>query len=119
MLKLRLASILPWLLTAKAEPALTGEALMEGLAEQGVPAATPLNELQRDVESLRPAHRATSYDFAVQYLLTYVEDVRAELRRRGYLAELLEAVFPGDRRAQRIRLENTLKLVHGERLSLG
>jgi hypothetical protein len=116
---LRFASLLPWLLTAKAEPGCTDKKLMEGLAEDGVPADAPLNELERRVERLRPAHRVLAYDFAVQYLLAYAEDVRAELQQRGYFATVLEAVFPRDRQAQQVRLENVLKLAYGESLSQG
>jgi hypothetical protein len=92
---------------------------MDVLAERSVPADAPLGELERGVERLRPAHRALAYDFAVQYLLTYTRDVRAELEQRGYFATVLEALFPRDRQAQQIRLENVLKLAYGDSLSQG
>jgi hypothetical protein len=115
MLKqLEFATYVPWLLTARAEPAFTDEQLMEGLAEQGISASTPLYELQRSAGNLRPEHRPVIYDFAMRYLITHAGDPRAELKRRGYHANTLEDVFPHDRQARRTRLEETLKLVFGE-----
>jgi hypothetical protein len=117
--RLEFASFLPWLLTARAQSAATDEELIDVLAEQGAPADTPLNELERGTERLRPAHRTLVYDFAVRYLLAHAEDIQAELKQRGYLATMLEAVFPRDRQAQQARLEDVLKLVYGESLSQG
>ena len=39
--------------------------------------------------------------------------------RRGFLADTLEVVFPGDRQAQRIRLDDTVRFVYGGPLSRG
>jgi hypothetical protein len=117
--RLEFVSFLPWLLTARAESAYTDEELMKALAEHGTSADAPLNEFERGVERLRPAHRALAYDFAVRYLLAHAEDARAELKQRGYLATMLEAVFPRDRQAQQARLEDVLKMVYGGSLSQG
>jgi hypothetical protein len=115
MLKqLEFASYVPWLLTARAEPVLTDEELVEGLAEQGISARVPLPELQRSARSLHPEHRPVIYDFAWWYLVTHAEDPRAELKRHGYHANTLEIVFPRDRQARQARLEKTLKQVFGE-----
>ena len=119
MLKREFATFLPWLLAAKAEPDLTDEALMGGLAEQGIGPTVPLTALQRDAEDIRPAHRVVLYDFGVRYLSAYAEDPVTELARRGYLAETLEVVFPGERQAQRARLQSSLRFVYGGSLSRG
>lgn len=117
--QLEFASYHPWLLAARAEPDLTDEEVMEGLAEMGISATLPLHDLQVGVGNLRPEHRPVLYDFAIQYLITYAPDPRAELKFRGHLVNTLEAVFPGDRQAKRIRLEKTLKLVYGHPLRKG
>lgn len=107
----------PWLLTAKAEPRVSDEELMTALTERGVPATDPLDELRRDVATLRHAHRAAFYDFALRYLRSYAKAPAAELVRRGYLADTLEAVFPREPQAQHTRLEETLRFTHAESLS--
>jgi hypothetical protein len=113
MLELKFATVLPWLLTVKAEGEFTDKELVKDLAKQGASAATPLDELRRDVEDLRPAHRAIAYDFAVRYLRVRAEDPAAELKQRGYLADTLEAAFPHDLAAQQTRLTATLRRVYG------
>ena len=119
LLKLEFATFLPWLLAAKAGPEFTDEALMGALAEQGMSAVAVLTALQRNAENIRPAHQVVLYDFGVQYLRAHAEDARTELVRRGYLAETLEVVFPGDGQAQRARLQDTLRFVHGGPLTRG
>jgi hypothetical protein len=114
--QLEFASYQPWLLAAIAEPDFTDEKIMEGLAEMGVSPTLPIHELQVGVGNLRPEHRPVLYDFAIEYLTAYAVDPRAELKFRGNLVNTLEAVFPGDRQAKRIRLEKTLTLVYGRPL---
>jgi hypothetical protein len=119
MLRFNFATFLPWLLTAKAEADLTDEALAKRLAKQDVRATVPVKALQRDIAHIRPPHRAAMYDFAVLYLRTQAKEARTELVKRGYLADTLEIVFPADRSAQKIRLEDTLRFIYGDRLDRG
>lgn len=119
LLEFSFTSYVPWLLVASGEPRLWGEDLMTALKKQVTSAAVPLDEFARNVATIRPAHRATAYDFAVHCLRAHGKDPRGELTRRGYLADMLEAAFPGDQRAQRLRLEDTLRFVHGGPLSRG
>jgi hypothetical protein len=119
MLGLGFATFVPWLLTARAEPRFGAEALFEGAARQEVAPEDLLTMLQMDAEAIRPAHRPALYDFGVQYLRARAKDARGELAQRGYLTETLETSFPGDQRAQLIRLEDTLRFVHGESLNRG
>jgi hypothetical protein len=109
----RFASYLPWILTTSAGHGTDYGPLMEALAEQGIPATEPLTVLQRYPERMRPAHRPVMYDIAVRYLCAYAEDASEELKRRGYLTETLEVIFPGDQRAQRLRLQAALVFVYG------
>jgi hypothetical protein len=90
---------------------------MEVLHQTGVQAARPLQEFQRDAAIIRPGHRALGYEFAVQYLLKYAEDPQSELVRRGYLADILEAAFPGSPSEQQARLADMLRFTHGKELS--
>jgi hypothetical protein len=113
----RFASYIPWLLAVKAEPEEDDERLMAWLASTNFPPEAPLRELARDVRTLRPEHRAGVYDFAVSYLRAHAEDPRSELAKRGYLADLLEDLFPGNVREQRGRLHDILRFVYGRRLS--
>ena len=117
MLKLKCQSILPWLLTTKSGDGAADEDLMEVLHQTGVQAARPLQEFQRDAAIIRPGHRALGYEFAVQYLLKYAEDPQSELVRRGYLADILEAAFPGSPSEQQARLVDMLRFTHGKELS--
>lgn len=110
---------LPWLLAARAEPPIPDEDLIAALSERGAAADRPLSEVEDAMSDIRPGHRAAAYDFAVLYLRTRAKDPKAELASRGYLAQTLEAVFPDDQEAQRIRLEDTLLFVHGRDLSRG
>ena len=50
LLNFKFATFLPWLLSARAGPGLTDEALTGKLAKQDVRATAPLNALQRDLE---------------------------------------------------------------------
>jgi hypothetical protein len=107
-------SWLAWLLTSKAEPEFTDEDLLHRLADRGVQATAPITELVRAVTTVRQDHRPVAYDFAARYLRAYAADPRAELVRRGYLAGLLEDVFPDRKAAQRPRLQETIAFVcHG------
>jgi hypothetical protein len=119
LLKFNFATFLPWLLSARAGADLSDEMLAGKLGKQDVQATAPLNVLQRDLENIRPAHRAAMYDFAVLYLRSQAEDARTELVKRGYLADTLEAVFPADRRAQITRLVETLRFIHDMPLDRG
>jgi hypothetical protein len=115
----RLASYVPQLLVSKAEPRFSDKELMTILDDGGMPAEGPLEEFRRAPASIRQVHRATVYDFAMLYLRTYAKDAKAELRRRGYLAETLAAAFPSDPEEQQVRIADALRFVHGERLSRG
>jgi hypothetical protein len=119
LLKRGFATVVPWLLVVKAEPSVADETLMESLADQGIPETASLTTFLQDIGDMRVPHRAVVYDFAVYYLHAKAKDARKELIRRGYLADTLEIVFPGDQKAQQIRLEDTLRLVYGERLTRG
>lgn len=119
MLRLEFTAFLPWLLTAKADRGTADEDLMETLAGQGRSAVDLLKEFLRHVENMRLAHRALAYDFTVRYLRVEAKDPRAELRKRGYLADTLELVFPDDLHAQQIRLQDTLLFVHNGKLHRG
>jgi hypothetical protein len=119
MLNLGFADFVAQLLTIKAEPGATGDALRAILAGQGTPAAVPLDTFRRDVAGIRPVHRKAVYGFTMRYLRVYAEDARAELVWRGYLADTLEAAFPADMKAQQIRLEDTLQFVYGGRFGKG
>jgi hypothetical protein len=116
MLKLEFAGVLPLLLVVKAESRSDDQDLDQELVailhDRGVPPTAPLDELEREAESVRPAHRSTIYDFAVRYVREYADNPSAELRRRGYLAGMLRFVFPGDSFAQQSRLVETLRLVY-------
>jgi hypothetical protein len=113
------ASYVPWLLAAKGEIRVSDEELTTTLKERNVSATAPLDQFQRDLVSIRPAHRAAACDFALLYLRSQAENAKPELTRRGYLAEILAASFPDDTEAQRVRLEGALKFVHGGSLSRG
>jgi hypothetical protein len=112
LLKRNFDTFVPWLLVAKAQPAMADEALMESLAEQHMPADGPLIVFLRDIRSMRPEHRPPVYRFAALYLAAHAESPRAELVRRGYLADVLEVVYPGNRKPQQNRLEGMLRTVY-------
>jgi hypothetical protein len=117
MLELDFTSIAPLLLTVKAEPKYPSDRLVAILASQRKPATQPVDELRQNVEVLHPDHRPLVYDFAVRYLRARSDAPGTELRRRGYLADTLKAVFPHDQEAQTVRLEHTLRLVYGAPLN--
>jgi hypothetical protein len=117
--ELTFASYVPWLLAAKAESRTSDEELMTTMEERSVPAAAPLDQFQRELADIRPAHRAVTCDFALLYLRSQAESPKTELARRGYLAETLKAAFADDLEAQRVRLQDALSFVHGESLSRG
>ena len=119
LMGLRFASFVPWLLVAKAEPRFSDGELMTALAKEGQPAAGLIEHFERDLELIRPRHRAAVYDFALQHLRDHGDDPRAYLTRRGYLTSTLAAAFPDDEEAQRVRLEDTLLFVYGPELSRG
>jgi len=118
LLGLKFASFIPWVLVAKSEPTFRARRLTSDLARGGVAPTTPIDELAKLTRTVRAEHCAVVYDFAAHYLRTAQDPVR-ELRCRGYLAEILEAIFPGDLRAQRTRLTETLRFAYGARLSQG
>jgi Caspase domain len=113
------ASFIPFILVAKAQPGFRDQELVVLLFKQGqgIQPTVPVDEVAGLADSIRPDHRVTVYDFAVRYLRDTAEDPWRELRRRGYLAETLEALFPGNIKEQRPRLQETLRLGYGERLS--
>lgn len=117
MLKLKFDSFLPMLFTYNSGVKLTGQQLMSVLYEEGISEKVPIAEFCRNVGQVRPEHRTFAYDFAVGYLRHYAVDSKAELVRHGYLADTLEAAFPDDRDAQRMRLEDTLRFVYGGMLT--
>jgi hypothetical protein len=117
LLELGFSEILPFLVAANSEPAVTDEDLMTVLHRQDIPATAPLTEFQQRAATTRPWHRPAGYDLAVQYLLKFAEDPRTELARRRYLADTLEAAFPGSQRDQQARLEDILRFIYGEGLS--
>jgi hypothetical protein len=85
--------------------------------QQGIESTAPIDEVAGLAGSIQEKHRAIVYDFAVRYLLYSAEDPWRELKRRGYLAETLEDLFPGNIKAQQTRLEEILRFGYGERLS--
>jgi hypothetical protein len=106
------ATLLPWLLAAKAEAEFADADIMKGLADRGMQPTELLSGFQRQLMHVRSEHRPATFDFTLQYLLTHVENPRAELIRRGYLADTLQTVFAGDRKAQQIRLEKMLWYIY-------
>jgi internalin A len=113
----KFASYIPWLLAWSSEGEFSDQNLRDNLREQGIAAADPLREVQRDIGRVRKEHRAAVYDFAVNYLRVASPHPRAELRRLGYLTSTVDAAFPGDLRTQRIRLEDTLRFAYDGLLS--
>ncbi len=118
LMRLEFASFIPRVLVAKAESAFRVRKLMTALAHSGVAPTVPVDEVGKLTRKIRPEHCGSVYDFAAHYLRTAEDPVR-ELRSRGYLAEILEAIFPGDLKAQRTRLTETLRFAYGARLSQG
>jgi hypothetical protein len=112
MIKFTFTGIVPLVLTMKAERPPTTDQLIHQLARERVPATQPLEELRRFVKAMRPEHRRVVYDFVWEYLRQQSVQAGTELRRRGYLADTLEIVFPRDQQAQQERLEKTLQLVY-------
>jgi hypothetical protein len=113
------SSFIPFILVAKAQPGFRDQELVVLLFKQGqgIQPTVPVDEVAGLAGSIRPKHRVTVYEFAVRYLRHTSEDSWRELRRRGYLAETLEALFPGNIKEQRPYLQETLRLGYGERLS--
>jgi hypothetical protein len=117
MTKFTFSGIMPWVLTMKAERQYTTDQLIDHLAAVPRPATQPLDEVRQSAETIRPDHRRVVYDFAWHYLRKQSAQAGAELRRRGYLTDTLEACFPRDQQAQQDRLEDTLRLVYGASLN--
>jgi hypothetical protein len=117
ILELGFSETLPFFVAAKPEAALTDEDVMAALNQEGILATAPLTEFQQHAASARPWHRATGYDLAVQYLRKFAEDPRTELAQRRYLADTLEAAFPGSLPEQQTRLKDTLRFIYGDQLS--
>jgi hypothetical protein len=117
LLSFKFSSFIPVVLVTKAEPGSRDEQLLVlRFQQQGIQSAAPIDEVAYLAGSIRPEHRAVLYDFAVRYLRYSAEDPWRELKRRGYLAETLEALFPGNIKEQRTRLKEVLRLGYGERL---
>jgi hypothetical protein len=116
LLKRDFTTFVPWVLVAENPPRSADEDLIESLAEQRTKATAPLAVFLRDIQAIRPQHRPAAYRIAVRYLCARAQDPRAELVRRGYLADTLEIVFPGDRKAQQRQLEAILGFVYGKSL---
>ena len=114
--ELGFSSFIPWLLAVKAEPTFQDQKLMAALAENRVAPTEPIDEVARLAGTIRPEHRAVVYDFAAHYLRG-ADDPMREFKHRGYLAGMLEALFPGNLRAQRTRLTETLRFLYGDKLS--
>ncbi len=113
----KIDSFIPFILVAKAPPGFRDQELVMSLSQRGISPALPIDEVAGLAGSIQQKHRAIVYDFAVHYLRRTAEDPWRELKRRGYLAETLEALFPGNIKEQRTRLQETLRLGYGERLS--
>jgi hypothetical protein len=108
---------MPWLLTSRSIVKFTDPQLMTHLQEQGTPATEPITVLSDNLDKVRPPHRPALYDFGVKYLRAYGAEPKAELAWRGYLADMLETIYPHDQQAQRVRLEDTLRFTYGRLLS--
>lgn len=117
ILKVEFSDYVPVVLAWRAEDGFPDQELMASLNDRGTPATALVMEFQRKYAIVRPPHRESAYDFAMRYLRAYSKDPRAELVRRGYLADTLEEAFPGDKRTQRIQLEKTLRFVYDGRPS--
>jgi hypothetical protein len=115
----KFASFIPFILVAKAEPGFRDHELSVVLFQHGIQPTAPIDQVAELAESIKPEHRAIVYDFAVHYLREAAEDPWGELKRRGYLAEMLDGLFPGNIKAQRTRLEWILRFGYGEQLSRG
>ena len=113
----RFSSFIPLILVAKAQPGFRDQELVVLLFKQGIQPTAPVDDVVGLASSIRAEHRVTVYEFAVRYLRHTTEDSWREIKRRGYLAETLEALFPGNIKRQRPYLEETLRLGYGERLS--
>jgi len=111
------SSFIPFILVAKAQPGFRDQELLVLLCQKGIQSAAPIDEVAGLADSIQPKHRAIVYDFAVRYLRHTAEDPWRELKRRGYLADTLEALFPGNIKEQRTRLKEILRFGYGERLS--
>jgi len=117
LLKFRFSSFIPLILAATAEPSFRDQELLVALFQQGIHSDAPIDEVADLAGSIAPEHRAIVYDFALRYLRYAAEDPWREIKRRGYLAETLEGLFPGNIKEQRTRLEEILRFGYGERLS--
>jgi len=95
----------------RAAPHRDEEEVLAALETDRVPPVELVAELQQCATALRVPHRAVVYDLAIRYLQASVRNAGQELTRRGYLADLLEEVFPGDLQAQQTRLDGTLRFV--------
>ena len=113
----KIASFIPFILVAKAPPGFRDQELVVSLSQRGIPPTSPIDEVAGFAASIQSKHRVTVCDFAVHYLRHTAEDPWRALKRRGYLAETLEALFPGNIKEQRTRLHEILRLGYGERLS--
>jgi hypothetical protein len=118
LLGFKFSSFIPLLLTAKAEPASWEQGLAAVLVQSGIAPTVPIDEVAQLAGSIRPEHRAMAYDFAAYYLRG-AQDPWSELKERGYLAETLEELFPGNLRQQQPRIAATLRFMYGDRLSAG
>jgi len=118
LLEFQFSSFIPLLLTAKAEPSSWEPQLVAVLIGSGIAPTVPIDEVVQLADKIRPEHRMAVYDFAAYYLRG-APDAWHELKERGYLAETLEELFPGNLKRQEPRLAQTLRFVYGERLSAG
>jgi hypothetical protein len=117
--------VLPFVLAGLAGPGIEYVQLGDALADQNIRATLLLDILERDIEVVRPRHRADLIDFAVWHLWQEgdpgngrqpVADPRTELFYRGYLTDLLQRAFPRDEAEQRRRLIAIVRPVQGDRL---
>lgn len=97
------------------------DALLSALWTNHVVPSDLIMVLARDASpgkpALRPEHGRLMIDPALQYMLRYGDDGRAQFRKIGYLAPALDHYFPGDEPAQVKRLIQILRNTHGNNLN--
>jgi hypothetical protein len=118
-------NVLACVRAALAGPGIEYDQLRDAVVVPDIRAVRLLGILEREMDSIRPRHRADLIDFTLWYLSSpeslsdqwrAAEGPRTDLFDRGYLSGLLARAFPDDQAKQRDRLIEILKYVHGERL---
>jgi hypothetical protein len=97
------------------------DSLLSALWTNGVVPSDLIMVLAKDASpgepALHPEHGRLMIDPALQYMLRYGDNGRAQFRKIGYLAPALDHYFPGDEAAQVKRLILILRNTHGNNLS--